>query len=60
MEHKGLDGAATCKSKELDSVTLSSPLPGTEEPSRMHFSFKNLVLLMTYCICETFFTITTN
>lgn len=42
MEHKGSDDAATCNSEELDSVTLSRPLPGTQAPSRMHLSLEHL------------------
>lgn len=38
MYLKGLDDAATCKSKEFDSVTLSSP----SWPSRTHLSLKHL------------------
>lgn len=50
MEFKGLGDAATCNSKELVSVTLSSPLPGIQGPSRMHLSLKHLAPKEMNCI----------
>lgn len=50
MELKGLDNVPTCNSNELESVTLSSPLPGVQWPSRMHPSLKHVAPKKTNCI----------